>query len=168
MNGRDWVYQLGRQAYQRQHQREPFHYDACPDIICSLFLRQTLPSLRPQPLGSLLATPTPCWQHRIGPPSAFPQQLQVSRTLRLLPSTFLSTKTNESSPNELTPGPNRSTTNPNRRHLTCRSTHEHFRKHPHPTVTGYHEGQPTRPAATTDLQSPPTSHTMLYLSLIHI
>ena len=41
------MYQLGRRAYQQRHQRKPFHYDACPDIICSLFLRQ-IPS-KPSP-----------------------------------------------------------------------------------------------------------------------
>ena len=46
-------------------------------------------------LKSLLERLVPCWHHRIGPSSAFPQQLQVSRTLSLLPPTFLSTKTNE-------------------------------------------------------------------------
>ena len=60
------------------------------------FSGKSLQSLLPQALGSLLATPTSCWHHRIGPTSAFPQQLlQVSRTLSLLPPTFPSTKTNE-------------------------------------------------------------------------
>ena len=47
--------------------------------------------------GLLLAIPTSFWQHRIEPPSAFPQHLQISRILSLLPPIFLQ-KTNELAP----------------------------------------------------------------------
>ena len=60
-NGRDGVYQLGLWAYQQRHQREPFHYDACPDITCSLHFRPVpLKTTNLQALKSLLARPRPC------------------------------------------------------------------------------------------------------------
>ena len=66
-------------------------------LLCVPRASKSLLNLKPFfKTGSLLATPTSFWQHRIGPLFAFPQQLlQVTRIFSLHPPTFLSTKINE-------------------------------------------------------------------------